>query len=593
MGLAFTIDTPVKVAHFGISSAISIIDDKLAEEMRKYYCEKRGDTFVPITDQELDSRALRITAYLNLINKMVEEQFDELRAETFTNGSDIVKYFELLPASSDLKQQYERMYAMEQGSAKATLQEALKKEITAGAIDVNIMTKCDKTNYAKNGEALPPEFADAMAALRGFANSNLSSSVIFSAGMNPRLFSYCASFADFFPDEAGWLKKKIILKVSDFRSAQIQGKMLAKKGLWVSEFRIESGLNCGGHAFATDGYLLGPILEEFKNKKQALVEELLAVCNEAIAQKGTSLFKQFPEAKLSVQGGIGTANENNFLHEYYQVDSTGWGSPFLLVPEATNVDETTLAQLAAAKKEDYYLSNASPLGVLFNNFRNSSGDKDRELRIEKGRPGSPCYNKYLSFNTEFTEKPICTASREYQHLKIKQLNEKGLTQAQLAAEIGKVTEKECICHGLGNSVFLKHKTAVPHGLGAVSICPGPNLAYFSKIFSMRDMVDHIYGRKNILNTLQRPSLFINELNLYVDYLKKEITKNIDAYTAKQEKQLQNFRTNLLSGIAYYKSLAMAMVKESEQYRNKFNEALIGFEMALQQLELSPVKVHFK
>lgn len=561
--------------------------------MRKYYCEKRGDTFVPITDQELDSRALRITAYLNLINKMVEEQFDELRAETFTNGSDIVKYFELLPASSDLKQQYERMYAMEQGSAKATLQEALKKEITAGAIDVNIMTKCDKTNYAKNGEALPPEFADAMAALRGFANSNLSSSVIFSAGMNPRLFSYCASFADFFPDEAGWLKKKIILKVSDFRSAQIQGKMLAKKGLWVSEFRIESGLNCGGHAFATDGYLLGPILEEFKNKKQALVEELLAVCNEAIAQKGTSLFKQFPEAKLSVQGGIGTANENNFLHEYYQVDSTGWGSPFLLVPEATNVDETTLAQLAAAKKEDYYLSNASPLGVLFNNFRNSSGDKDRELRIEKGRPGSPCYNKYLSFNTEFTEKPICTASREYQHLKIKQLNEKGLTQAQLAAEIGKVTEKECICHGLGNSVFLKHKTAVPHGLGAVSICPGPNLAYFSKIFSMRDMVDHIYGRKNILNTLQRPSLFINELNLYVDYLKKEITKNIDAYTAKQEKQLQNFRTNLLSGIAYYKSLAMAMVKESEQYRNKFNEALIGFEMALQQLELSPVKVHFK
>jgi hypothetical protein len=110
---------------------------------------------------------------------------------------------------------------------------------------------------------------------------------------------------------------------------------------------------------------------------------------------------------------------------------------------------------------------------------------------------------------------------------------------------------------------------------------------------MRDMVDHIYGRKNILNTLPRPSLFINELNLYVDYLKKEITKNIDAYTAKQEKQLQNFRTNLLSGIAYYKSLAMAMVKESEQYRNKFNEALIGFEMALQQLELSPVKVHFK
>jgi hypothetical protein len=27
--------------------------------------------------------------------------------------------------------------------------------------------------------------------------------------------------------------------------------------------------------------------------------------------------------------------------EHYQVDSVGWGSPFLLVPEATSVDEET------------------------------------------------------------------------------------------------------------------------------------------------------------------------------------------------------------------------------------------------------------
>ena len=44
--------------------------------------------------------------------------------------------------------------------------------------------------------------------------------------------------------------------MSDFRSALIQGKFLAKKGLEVAEFRIESGLNCGGHAFATDGHLM-------------------------------------------------------------------------------------------------------------------------------------------------------------------------------------------------------------------------------------------------------------------------------------------------------------------------------------------------
>ena len=36
MGTGFTIDTPLKVAHLGISSVISIIDDVLVEKMRKY-----------------------------------------------------------------------------------------------------------------------------------------------------------------------------------------------------------------------------------------------------------------------------------------------------------------------------------------------------------------------------------------------------------------------------------------------------------------------------------------------------------------------------------------------------------------------------
>ena len=444
------------------------------------------------------------------------------------------------------------------------------------------------TNYSKNGDALPAEYSDAMSALRGFANSQLCSSVIFSAGMNPRLFSYCASFKDFFPGENGYLKKKIILKVSDYRSAEVQGKILAKKGLWVSEFRIESGLNCGGHAFATDGFLLGPILEEFKTKKNALIAELLSICNASLAQNGIGVFRLPPVTKLSVQGGIGTANENNFLLEYYQVDSTGWGSPFLLVPEVTNVDDDTLDQLASAKKEDYYLSDASPLGVPFNNFRNSSADKDREMRIARGRPGSPCYNKYLTFNTEFTGKPICTASREYQDQKIRQLKEKELPENVLTGEIKKITEKECICRGLGNAVFLKHKIPPPHGLSSVSICPGPNLAYFSKIFSMHEMIDHIYGRKNILNALPRPNFFINELNMYVDYLKKEIAKNILSCTAKQDKHLRSFRDNLLAGIQYYKPLAFSMVRETEAYRQRFNEALVNFEIDLLQLRTSQV-----
>ena len=37
MGLAYTIDSPVKVARYGISSTISIVEDKLMELMRLYY----------------------------------------------------------------------------------------------------------------------------------------------------------------------------------------------------------------------------------------------------------------------------------------------------------------------------------------------------------------------------------------------------------------------------------------------------------------------------------------------------------------------------------------------------------------------------
>ncbi len=585
MGLGYTIDTPVKVARFGISSVVSIVEDHLIEEMRKFHCKQENETYTPILVDEFDSRAKRITAYLNLLDRIVIRQIKELKSEQFKEGTEIVKYFELLPPTSPIRILYDRMYALEEGEEKESLQEVLRNSITAGAIDVNIMTKGDKLNYSPTGEPLPPEFSNVMTALRGFGNSQLSSSIIFSAGMNPRLYSYCETFKDFFPDETGYLKKKITLKVSDYRSALIQGKFLAKKGLWVSEFRIESGLNCGGHAFISDGYLLGPSLEEFKVNKEGLVAEMFSLCNRALQQKGMTPFVHEPGIKISVQGGIGTANESNFLLDYYPVDSTGWGSPFLLVPEVTNVDDETLHQLVTATKEDFYLSNASPMGVPFHNFRKSSGEQERIRRIEEGKPGSACYNKFLSFNTEFTERPICTASREYQNLKINQLKSQNLAPDVLTEQIERVTEKECICQGLGISAYKKKNLPLPHKIKGVTICPGPNLVYFSKIVSLNNMVNHIYGRENILNTLPRPHMFINELNLYIDYLEKEITQSFDSATEKKNQYLETFKNNLLSGIEYYKTLVGSMIRETEQFRQQFDEALLTLEQYLKNLNI--------
>ncbi|MEO6882884.1 MAG: hypothetical protein ABI199_02540 [Bacteroidia bacterium] len=567
MGLGFTIDTPVKVAKYGITSVVSIIEDHLIERMREILCKRENLEYKEISVSEEDSRAKRVRAYLDLMDYIVSKQIKNVKEEDFKTDNDINQYFQMLPDQSLQKKLYNSLSTCKENE-KSAIQKTLKEFIVPGFIDVNIMTKIDKKNYDKDGKELPIEYSDALAAFRGYAQSTLNSSIIFSAGMNPRLFSYCEKFNDFFPDTNGLIKKKIILKVSDYRSALIQGKYLAKKGLWVSEFRIESGINCGGHAFISTGVLMGPILEEFKNKRNQLFEELFNDCKSSLEKANRSPFVLDPELKITAQGGIGNANEDTFLLEYYNLDGTGWGSPFLLVPEATNVDSETLQKLANAKKEDYYLSHASPLGVPFNNLRDSSSEIQRKKRISKHRPGSPCYKKFLVSNTEFTEEAICTASRQYQKLKIEQLTNTIEDKEILGEEIAKIEEKDCLCEGLGAPALLKNETNPAHNLSAVTICPGPNLAYFSGTFSLKQMVDHIYGRLNLLNNLKRPNLFVNELQLYVDYIKKEFEENLSKLSEKKANYFQTFKNNLIEGIAYYESLfSKIMANDKDFQRN--------------------------
>ncbi|MEC3879491.1 hypothetical protein [Parapedobacter sp. 10938] len=588
MGLGFTIDTPLKVARFGISSALSLADDHLVEQMREFYATQFGQPFTRISQKAEDGRAKRITAYLDLLQDIIDAQMEQLCTNAFEANSELDRYFELLPERSPAKRDYLAMCASN-GDQRAKLAVKLRATVTAGAVDVNIMTKVDKTNYAPDGTALPPEYSDALAALRGFAQSKLRSSVILSAGLNPRLYSYFEQFDDFFPASDGALAKRITLKVSDYRSALIQGKLLAKKGLWVSEFRIESGLNCGGHAFVSDGMLLGPIMEAFKTQREGLYAELKSLCDAALGRKQRLGFQTDPVQRITVQGGIGTAGEDRFLLDYYQLDGTGWGSPFLLVPEATNVDSDTLGKLANAAPGDFYLSDASPLGVPFHNFRPSSSEEQRKQRVVRNRPGSPCHKKFLSFNTEFTDKPICTASRQYQHLKLKEARMKFPDEQAYQKAAAAIVEKDCLCEGLAAPAVLTNGIPPKHNLKAVTICPGPNLAYFSQITSLKEMVGHIYGTANLLNGRFRSNLFVNELRLYIDYLKKEIEKYQHDFTEKRSTHYQAFRDNLLGGIAYYRSIMPAMQHYAQTNIDDMKSAMAAAEKTLLQLVFSAKK----
>jgi len=573
MGLAYTIDSPIRVAQYGISSVISIADDDLIEKMRNFYSTKFNIPYEEITQKFHDYRAERITSYLNLVDKIVKEKFESFKTELAESKTALENFMSMLPNTSDIKKGFQNL--LDDGIAfKENIQNYIETHLFPGEIDVNIMTKLDKDNFVKN-EQLPIEFNDAHAALRGFAKSNLESSVILSAGMNPRLFGYFENFQDFFPNEKNELKKKIILKVSDFRSAMIQGNFLAKKGLWVSEYRIESGLNCGGHAFATDGLLLGTILEEFKQKKEQLVQSAHDLMIKALQLKN-QVFPETPlELKITVQGGVGTAEEHEFLLYEYKVDSVGWGSPFLLVPEATSVDQETRSLLKNAKEDDFYLSHISPLGVPFNTLRGTSNEILKQKRIEENKAGSSCPKKFLALSKEYDPHGICTASKKYQDIKLQELEAKkdSLTIEEFEKSKIKITEKSCLCVGLANASYLENDIKIKGQSQGVVICPGPNLAYFDQEVSLKDMLQHIYQGKSILRTNDRPNLFVKELKMYVDYFRNEIETISGEVTANQLKKWNSFKTNILEGIEYYQNLLSSTLyfkKEEEKIRNQFN-----------------------
>ncbi|WP_109436691.1 hypothetical protein [Aquimarina sp. AU119] len=581
MGIGFTIDTPLKVSHLGIDSVVSLVDDILLEKLRKMYCNLFEEPYSEITESIEDFRAKRITSYLNLMNNVAEKKFEELKNISNGLNKELKQYLNILPGTSVLKQRFKNL-SYTNYNVKELLS-FIEDHLCIGSIDVNIMTKVDKENYKKK-EKLPNIYNDAHSALRGYAKSDLSSSIILSAGMNPRLYSYMEEFDDFYPDKNGKIKKKIVLKVSDYRSALIQGKFLAKKGLWVSEYRIESGLNCGGHAFATDGYLLGPILAQFRDQKEELIQEIHKIMIEALFHKRNHILQEPLSIKITAQGGVGTAEEHRFLLEHYRVDSVGWGTPFLLVPEATTVDDSSLDKLVKAKEKDLYLSNISPLGIPFNNLKGNTKDQEKLALISKNRPGSSCPKKYVALNKDFSEQGMCTASRQYQYLKIKELDEKEFSKDKYEEEYNKIIEKSCTCVGLGTSALLKYNLNTKTEGQGVSICPGPNMAYFSKIMSLKEMTNHIYGESDVITRTDRPNMFIKELGIYINYLKTKLEEMKTPLDTKQKKYLTTFAKNLSEGISYYKNTFNSDLKTvSESTKCEIMRGLVKWHSILNQI----------
>jgi hypothetical protein len=159
---------------------------------------------------------------------------------------------------------------------------------------------------------------------------------------------------------------------------------------------------------------------------------------------------------------------------------------------------------------------------------------------------------------EFTAAPICTASRQYQRLKLEQIAGEDLTDQERDAARQRVLEKSCICHDLAGGATLKYgidPAATP------AICCGPNIVNFSRIATLEEMVGHIYGRISLLTNPARPHMFLRELALYIDYLRQQIEKQRLGLVSYAPQYFREFKENLQSGIEHYRRLADRLAAE--------------------------------
>lgn len=522
MGICYTVDSPIRVAPFGMTSVISLVDDGLLEEYRMAYAEREGiDVGAPEHE-----RVGRIRAYLDFVADEIERRFAALQglrihgglAPQFATGSaegpnDKDRYFLMLPADSPLRKEYE-LVCSKQGMARIGAEVELTSKMEMGEIQANIMVNLNHMEAALD-------------AVHGFALSKIRGSLVLSAGINLGVFEEIARHECFYRranasgEQSTAPSKKIILKVSDYRSALTQGRYLAKKGLEVSEYRIESGVNCGGHAFCTAKKLLPDVLKEFVANKQ----ELFDMTRSAIEKFAKSVPPSAP-ARITAQGGICTAGEVEQILAL-GADGVGVGTPFLLVPQATSSDRDTRRRLAAATLDDVQLTHASPLGIPFMNLRTSTA---AELCREKAdrEPGFPCKQHYLCREIPGFDHPICMASREYVRHRLAEIDSmesSGSYTHEEAQRLRRETlERECICRFLGNagreelrerypSLHFDNREVAAARTGAilnrepVTVCPGPNIAYFNREYTLLEMMQHLYGTGPQLTPADKPHAF--------------------------------------------------------------------------------------
>ena len=106
--------------------------------------------------------------------------------------------------------------------------------------------------------------------------------------------------------------------------------------------------------------------------------------------------------------------------------------------------------------------------------------------------------------------------------------------------------------------------------------------------SLKDITNHIYGRSNMISRIDRPNMFIKELNIYLDYLKNQIEEAQITMSTKQEKYLKTFVNNLNDGILYYHNLFNDM---KDRFNDTKSNILTELDFSKRRLQVLEIKIN--
>jgi hypothetical protein len=80
------------------------------------------------------------------------------------------------------------------------------------------------------------------------------------------------------------------------------------------------------------------------------------------------------------------------------------------------------------------------------------------------------------------------------------------------------------------------------------------MAWFTREYSIEEMVDHIYGRSESIVSEDRPHMFAKELAMYVDYIEELAAQEEDRESGAWKK-LVRMKKNLEKGIEFCEEVA--------------------------------------